>query len=845
MQDALVLQGKRLRLEVDAQKGVLKSIRIKNDPLSTEFCANETNLLYPEMKDNDQWLGDWLLRVWDGASWRVERTASSCDTRTVQMDRDGVTVRYDGQSKAADGIQSVSLNQRFSFDGDDLLMNLTLENKGDALIELGEVSLALMTNTDFNSVFEQLHKDTPYHWYGPKQRDWHEQRLFQHLHLAGHNSYVFLQRPKGDFPALMMLPEGDTSVETAYQMVPDLGSQWSLNFEGPYYLALHSKAPREVHKWLHCNEGQRYWFNGNSSLLLKPGDARSFAFRFAVVNSYQQAPEKMVEHGMMAVHAVPGMVAPLDQSIYFALTTKGGKPSIRLECNNARVEYLGVSGETYRYALHATAPGQKKLAVTFGERQTNLLFFVLDDVRETLHNHAAFVAHRQFYDNPDDAFNRHGLFMPYDDTYDALFLRSEEGWQVGGADEYCFTVAMFLAEKNALFPEQSQIDKLERFVEEGLWRSGLLDEQSFQVIRGLYWEDKTPSDCAQDIKWDYERSRSTLRTFNYPLLMDIFFSMYQIGKRFDMTRKHSADDYLDFAFRCAMHWFDLGRNKNNGAPAGATIIEVLEALKADHPDQYQALYPLVERCAKMNSEVEYPYGSELYVDQTPHNQVHALLSYFGHDQKKQEAYRITKALRAGMQPTWYKYGNEKRGNVCVWYATPLNTRVLFQGFEETGDREMLRWGSAGLLSFLTTQRLSGVGHGWYTWWPDRSMFDTRSLDTDMGMYGYFKSAKAYVIKDEVFGYVGYGCDVHDADGMLRVRVNDGVGRRLQLHEQGVDIETLNLEIKQLTLKDGVLDIEAAPVSFQASEQSVTIKAGGLRVKLNGQDLVEGKNMVAQ
>ena len=46
------------------------------------------------------------------------------------------------------------------------------------------------------------------------------------------------------------------------------------------------------------------------------------------------------------------------------------------------------------------------------------------------------------------------------------------------------------------------------------------------------------------------------------------------------------------------------------------------------------------------------------------------MAYFDYPDKKKEVWQITKALRAGMQPTWYKYGNEKRGNVCVWYATP-------------------------------------------------------------------------------------------------------------------------------------------------------------------------------
>lgn len=86
MNNTTPLNGKRLSCLIDGEKGVLKSIKLNGDPLGTEFCANEGNLLYPEMKDNDQWLGDWLLRVWDGNGWRVERTAASGDVRKVASD---------------------------------------------------------------------------------------------------------------------------------------------------------------------------------------------------------------------------------------------------------------------------------------------------------------------------------------------------------------------------------------------------------------------------------------------------------------------------------------------------------------------------------------------------------------------------------------------------------------------------------------------------------------------------------------------------------------------------------------------------------------------------------------
>ena len=133
-----------------------------------------------------------------------------------------------------------------------------------------------------------------------------------------------------------------------------------------------------------------------------------------------------------------------------------------------------------------------------------------------------------------------------------------------------------------------------------------------------------------------------------------------------------------------MTGYELGKNKFNGAPAGATIVDLVETLKEEEPQWYEKLNRKVAFIAEENAGSIYPFGSELYVDQTSHNQYEAMMRYYGKEEKLDEAYRITAALRGGRQPEWFLYGNEKRGNVCCWYGTPLNSRVLFHGFEHTG-----------------------------------------------------------------------------------------------------------------------------------------------------------------
>ena len=58
MNDQICLHGDALCCKVDCDTGNIVSIKIQGDALNTEFVANQTNLLYPQMKGNREWLGE-------------------------------------------------------------------------------------------------------------------------------------------------------------------------------------------------------------------------------------------------------------------------------------------------------------------------------------------------------------------------------------------------------------------------------------------------------------------------------------------------------------------------------------------------------------------------------------------------------------------------------------------------------------------------------------------------------------------------------------------------------------------------------------------------------------------
>jgi hypothetical protein len=259
-----------------------------------------------------QGVGDLLLRVWTGSGWQVMRTAASGDARSVSVSGGEVVVAWRGRSGAVDGLDGVEVESAFRFGADGALeWRFTVRNAGSAALEIGELSMPFTTNTGVREIFEGSALDPD-----EGQTEWHERRVLQHLFIGGHASYALLQRPSGQSPALLVHMLDDTALEVAYQMDPAPIGQWGLEFEGPYYLALFSRAAREARGWLRNRERQALWFHGHRSLMLEAGEGRSFGLRFVPVSSSLEAlRQELVAAGQVAVEAVPGFVVPVQQPV--------------------------------------------------------------------------------------------------------------------------------------------------------------------------------------------------------------------------------------------------------------------------------------------------------------------------------------------------------------------------------------------------------------------------------------------------------------------------------------------------------------------------------------------------
>jgi hypothetical protein len=186
---------------------------------------------------------------------------------------------------------------------------------------------------------------------------------------------------------------------------------------------------------------------------------------------------------------------------------------------------------------------------------------------------------------------------------------------------------------------------------------------------------------------------------------------------------------------------------------------------------------------------------------------------------------VLKALRGGNQPVWFRYGNDKRRDVCCWYNASLNGLALLKAYEDHGDPDALIKGYAGVMSVMANVLPDGMGYNFFICTP--GLYDhepPRTFESGSGLWGFLKSSKSYVVKDATFGEVGFGCKVEATNSALTVYPKDGLQKRLRFVEAAIDVEVMQGQIKRASLSRGEpkLSLEISDASALAKKSTISV-----------------------
>lgn len=824
----------------DRRYGSIFSITRKGDPFETNFLGNEVNT--PGVDPSDSlWTGDVVTTVWrlltDGRAyhfdpnedfdvpgeWQHESTGKSRDTRRVRFENDTLDVRYARESRIDGGIRSFQLHSTFrAGEGSSLVWNIEIENATNNILEIGELGLPLMANDDYAALLGKG-------WRTPViQKLIHEQKVLVHNFIAGHSSYTLIQRPLGDAPFLLVHPVGDTPWECVYKEQDSAFIRNVRGWAGPDIIAIHSWATKNLRRWW-----RNPWVNGHTSLLLQPGEKRTFGIRFALIPSYEAIRDEVYKTENLGIRVIPSMVVQENTDVRVELRSKSDIGKIDFLSDNITVKARKRIDDKTLLTLSFKGRGQKSLKLHYAGRWTNLHFYCIEDAEELLKRRAKFIVEREFYENPDDPYHRYHMFLPFDHRIGSTFLDSDTVWEVGGSDEAGFSEALFLAEKNAYLPSRKEVETLETYVADCLFKY-IQDPQTYLVRASLYWKERYPS--APWGWWTKRRSEATFRTYNYVHPACIYYALFRIGKYYGLLTRKAPQDYLRMAYQTCMKWFTTGPYRHIGLMEGSNSIDILEAIKAEGWHQeYNNLLAQMKECEKVFVEDPYPYSSELLIDQTAHEQVYFFTQYFGDTAKNRKTVQVIKALRGGNQPVWFRYGNDKRRDVSCWYTESLNGLALLNAYEASNDPDAFIKGYAGVMSVMRNVLPDGMGFDHFIW--SAGIYDEiprRTFEGGEGLWGFLRAAKSYVIRDPSFGLIGCGCRVENSPQEIRVYPQDGLRKRVRFVESKIDLEATQGELEQAALQENgrSMEIRVADSTGIVTTAQLTIRgveAGSYRV----------------
>lgn len=822
---AVQVAGSPFRIGFHEQKGLINSLKYAGDAFDTDYLLGY-GIGSVEIK----------YRLMDG-EWIDAKTIDSDDTRQITVAENGdVTVVYEGDSDERRGIRDFALREQYRLDGETLDWEISLRNKTDQPLEIGDLGLPLLFNTNY--VLDALTTYT--------------QRVIRHSLVAGHGSFITVMRPNGAGPFLVMTPHGGTKLEYFHH---DLTSgAW----EGIYTAYIHSAAWAEA-------ETRGTWRQPQTGLTLAPDAQVTYGFRLRWATDYDAVRGILYEEGLFDVLVIPGMSVPTDHDVLLSIRTKQTIDRLELEYPDATtLEYVGeAEPDRHVYRLRFARLGENLVTLHYGEDQHHILeFFVTEPVETVIKKRASFIALKQQIRDASKWYD--GLFSLWDMREQILRSPDDTGglhpYMVGGSDDPTLCKATLIAVKNVAFPEPTEIESVEYYLEHFVW--GKLQRRGDESPHpyGIYGSDNWYVNRNSDIGYDSGGlgREHMWRTFDYTHMIMLYYAMYQVADFYPaLTGYLDKSGYLDRAFGTARAFFVVPYNIEMGEPWAfrgwcdwaykqgnfheLVIPHLIDALEREgrSADAGWLRCEWEKKVKYFVYDHPYPFGSEMYFDTTAFESTHAIARYgvehdlqpdvnlwqdkntgewYSHPVVRKEDFRafmdkeITAniAARGWLETSFYHLGSDIRqhgnSNYQLSYMTQMGGWSIldYALYYASKPADYARLGYAALLGSWALVNSGPPESGYGYWYPGAGNdgaagwgFEPEKYSTpfngiaqgrgiwsydgeiDNGFIGAIQAAGAVVIDDPLFGLVAYGGALTAFEDRIEVRVRDGM--RQQVH----------------------------------------------------------------
>ncbi|MBN2055811.1 hypothetical protein JW905_12860 [bacterium] len=769
----LRLSNELLTIIIDSTDGSISSLVVATDGEPLEF-------LLPAEQSRSLRFGSAAL------AWRIDGESEwnrlvTLETETeIATEANAITVIH---RKAA---LPIGITCTYSLDPVGFLTwSLILTNTSGKDMEIGEVSVPAPFNNNYYSDFEQ--DDA-----GMKQL--FHSRFYVHRQIGGATSYLLVRKLDGTFPGLLVVPAAGSSLEFFHMNL--------VGWEGIPQLYFHSKAAEPI---LARNES---WLNGTTSLRLKNGESHRFELHgwpitgshhyYGYEDMFDRTLEQiLLREGKPSFQFFPGMVIPTDTTA--SLLVKAPSPITAITA--APEVPLDTSRGTPQFRLvqfQPDTPGPLTIETETQAGAARVHYRVVAPIAALIKRRAAFIAQHQVYHAPGHILDN--AVLVHDNLADAPLVAPSTYWG-GGGYEGGITDAVFLAAKNAIWPDKQEIDVLETYTDEFLLNH-LQNPGNHRVA--WFFTGATPT--------------KTGRPYNYCHAINFHYWMYRIGRNFDMLRRHEAAAYLESAYKTAIAMFDYSWRwhlYNVGLMHYSIVYDLIEALRSEgRIEQAERLEGLARDRARRLLSSEYPYSAEPLFDTTGYEDVYMCGRLLADDDHMERTARCAMAQKS-YAPTWFWCGSDKRywdamednprkeyygtdnGETCMHYTATQTALVGLTHYDNSRffpEKTMFYKSYAALLGVWSLVHDDGSASMCYT--PDMTSnhygFNRYSGDVGLCLYGYLRAARSYMD----VARLGPGTSLEQAFGAVitesdethyRLRVTDGVGRRFSDPNHGLHV----------------------------------------------------------
>lgn len=711
-----------------------------------------------------------------------------------------------------------------------VVWELELRNRGRASLEIGELGFPLAFNNFYDG----------FGWSDDQLRRLWTSRLYLHPFVGGAASWLFAQRMTAEPPGLLVFPGEGTGWEFMSYVRASLNTphQW----EGIPVVYAYSRATVEREGWLS-------WWNDHTSTVLEPGETRKFEMCFVPAERDKQDGvfQTLLSCGRPAIRLLPSAVAPADVGI--AIEVAGSTPTRFTVSGEALVETDADDEGGFCFIKPANVGPVRVSFEDDAGRLSHVHLFFTDPIEDLIRRRAEWIATNQVHRDPRSTLD-HALLLT--NIHTKRRVTEPEEYSGSSGLECSLADALFLAQKNALYPVPDEIEIVENY-----------------VSKFLQDDVQNPMDLSVgSVLGDGSGIGTHLgRPMTYPHAFNLYHALYRIATVYDSTRR-PARAYLELAGKTALAMFHFGWRHyvlTVGVLGYGRIYKLLEDLRAeDLLDLSDQLEERVDAKANQLTEQEYPFAGESVLDTSGYEDVFRAGLHLDDDEHLERTIRCAYAARS-LAPSWWWYGSDKRawdgadsapraalldrGEECLGHTTIPNSLMFFEAL----DRDYLaipdahmRLAFGGMMGPWALVHADGSSSLCYC--PDMSSrhygSNAYTGASGLGYYHYLVGVGSYVLPNQDLSIFTFGCRFEVDETRYRVKPWDGVGRRVVLRQIGAafeisfgKIEDLELDLRKRWVKLTI----ANPADWDVEAEVAMSGMWGPNIELEGSraKLVEG------